>query len=141
MGSTTTPRCRRVCVESLRRSCSLLRPQVRTRRRGLAVGILNPRQYPPLAPVARRPRPDAPQSRPNQMKFGLPLQCPPHHAIGADNRVLFLRHANGLVVPFGNARGRLQLDRKPHVRDDAMITTAWDAVLIVPQSDDRARTV
>src|SRR5262249_59744070 len=71
----------------------------------------------------------------------LPLARPAVPAVGADDHVLFLRHLNRLAAPLGNRRGCLQLDRKPHRRDDAGFAAPDDAVLVVPEADERTGAV
>ena len=71
----------------------------------------------------------------------LALQRPANLAVGVDDDVFFLRHPHRLAVPLGHRRRRLQLDREPHARDDLGVAASGHAVLIVPESDQRAGAV
>src|SRR6266516_3608703 len=71
----------------------------------------------------------------------LSLPGPAVSAAGADDHVLFLRHLHRLSAPLRHWRCGLQLDREPHRRDHARFAAAGDAVLIVPEADERSGAV
>src|SRR5678815_2471361 len=75
------------------------------------------------------------------MILRLPAPRPPRHAIGPEHHVLFLRRAHELSVPLRHGQRGLQLDREPGVGYHAMIAAARDAVLPVPEPDERSGAV
>jgi len=76
-----------------------------------------------------------------EKQLGLPAQRPAQLAFRIDDRVLLLSHPHRLAAPLRDRTRRLQLDRPPHARDHLRVAAAGNAVLVVPQPDDRARAV
>src|SRR4051812_8103331 len=72
------------------------------------------------------------------MVLCLTLERPPRHTVSAEDDVLLLCAADRLPSPFGAGWAGPDLDRAPHVRDDAHVAAAGHALLIVPQADERA---
>src|ERR1043166_4443037 len=67
--------------------------------------------------------------------------CPTVLAISADDHVFFLRHLHRLAAPLGHRRRRLQLDREPHRWNHFRLAASDDAILIVPEPDERPSAV
>ena len=64
---------------------------------------------------ARRAQASVAPDSADEVERLLPLQDPLHLAVRIHRRVFFERHAHHLVIPFGNRRLRVELDRVPHI--------------------------
>src|SRR3989440_10942259 len=77
----------------------------------------------------------------DDVKLRLAPQNPAHAPVATELRVLFLRRADSLVVPFGRRRRRLQLDREPAAGHQRDVAALGHTLLVVPQPDQRSRAV
>src|SRR5690606_23598480 len=73
----------------------------------------------------------------HEVVLRLALVCPARLAVGAHDEVLFLGDLHLLVVPLRDRRRGLQLRGEPHAGDDLAVAAPGDAVLIVPEPEDR----